>query len=145
LFFNLFPNKTYAYKAESPHGGNMSKYRITVLLCANIDGYEKLVLLVNGKSVKPWCFKRVKSLSRMYRCNSNACITYVLFKEFLICFGRRMSGRELESTAVLRPMCSTCQRYQSIKKCASGISANQHNIGPTINGPRDNLVDSKGF
>jgi hypothetical protein len=49
VVFNIFPDKTYAYKAESSHGGKMSKHGITVLLCANVDGYEKLSLLVNGK------------------------------------------------------------------------------------------------
>jgi hypothetical protein len=54
------------------HGHKRSKDRITVLTCANIDGIEKLALLVTGKSQKPRCLKNVKSLPYTYRHNSSA-------------------------------------------------------------------------
>ena len=50
LFFNLMPDKTYVLKGESCHGGIRSKQRLTVLVGANLDGTEKLPLLVIGKS-----------------------------------------------------------------------------------------------
>ncbi|GBN15367.1 Tigger transposable element-derived protein 6 [Araneus ventricosus] len=49
LFYNLLPPKTLAIKSDTCHGGKKSKVRLTVLLCANADGSEKLPLLIIGK------------------------------------------------------------------------------------------------
>jgi hypothetical protein len=89
LFFNLLPDKTYAFKGESCHGGKRS----AVLVCANMDGSEKLPLQVIGKSEKPRCFKHVKSLPCTYRHNSIAWMTCALFVEFLTCLKRRMAAK----------------------------------------------------
>jgi transposase len=59
-FFNVFPDRTLAYKGESCHGRKHSKDRFTVLLCVNSDGSDKHVPIVIGKSPKPRCFKKVK-------------------------------------------------------------------------------------
>ena len=50
LFFNVFPDRTLAYKGESCHGGKISKDRLTVLLRVNTDGSDKKVPIVIGKS-----------------------------------------------------------------------------------------------
>jgi hypothetical protein len=68
-------SQTYAFKGESCHGGKWSKDRITVLVCTNMDGSEKMPLLVTGKSEKPRCFKHVKSLPCTYKHNSSAGMT----------------------------------------------------------------------
>lgn len=57
LFFKCTPDKTYTFKGEDCHGGKHSKERITVLFCANMDGSEKLPMLIIGKSKRPHCFK----------------------------------------------------------------------------------------
>jgi hypothetical protein len=93
LFSNLLPDKTYAFKGESCHGGKRSKDRITVLVCTNMDGSEKMPLLVNGKSEKLRCFKHVKPMPCTYRHNSSAWITSALFMEFLTCLERRMAAK----------------------------------------------------
>ena len=59
IFFNLFPDQTYAIKAEKCHGGEKSKQRLTAVLCCNSDGSEKMRPWVIGKSKKPQCFKNV--------------------------------------------------------------------------------------
>ncbi|KAJ8888708.1 hypothetical protein PR048_008200 [Dryococelus australis] len=50
LFFNLLPNTIFAFKRETCHGGKQSKEWLTVLVGANIDGSEKLQLLIIGKA-----------------------------------------------------------------------------------------------
>jgi hypothetical protein len=45
LFLNLLPDRIYAFKGESCHGHKRSKDRITVLVCANMDGPEKMPIL----------------------------------------------------------------------------------------------------
>lgn len=57
LFYQCLPNKTFAFKGDSCNGGKNSKVRVTVLLCANMSGTEKLPALVIGKSKRPRCFK----------------------------------------------------------------------------------------
>lgn len=62
LFFQLLPDRTLAFKGEKCKGGKKSKQRLTVLLCTNSTGSQKLKPLVIGKSMNPRCFKNVKSL-----------------------------------------------------------------------------------
>ena len=83
LFFNLLPDKSYVVKGDSCHGGKMSKLRLTVLLCCNSDGSEKLTPLVIGKSRNPRCFKNVRTFPTKYEANKNAWITEPLFEDFL--------------------------------------------------------------
>jgi hypothetical protein len=52
LFYNLLPNRTYAFRGEKCHRGKLRKNRITVLVAAKMDGSEKMPLLVIGRSEK---------------------------------------------------------------------------------------------
>lgn len=52
-------------------------------LCANSTGTHKIQPLVIGKSLKPRCFKNVKSLPVEYRANKKAWMTSKLFSEWL--------------------------------------------------------------
>ncbi|GBM11432.1 Tigger transposable element-derived protein 6 [Araneus ventricosus] len=49
LFFNLLPDKALTVKGENCHRGKLSKMHLTVLLCTNADGNEKLTPLVIGE------------------------------------------------------------------------------------------------
>lgn len=53
------------------------------MCAANMDGSEKLPLLVIGKSKKPRCFKNVKSLPVTYESNGKAWMTSVLFEKWI--------------------------------------------------------------
>ncbi|GBN25987.1 Tigger transposable element-derived protein 6 [Araneus ventricosus] len=66
LFYTLQPSKTLAIKSDTRHGGKKSKVRLTVILCVNADGSEKLPPLIIGKSQKPRCFKNVKTIPTKY-------------------------------------------------------------------------------
>ncbi|GBM88364.1 hypothetical protein AVEN_265897-1 [Araneus ventricosus] len=50
LFYKLTPNQTLKLKREKCVGGKLSKVRITILVCANMNGSEKQKLTVIGKS-----------------------------------------------------------------------------------------------
>lgn len=84
LFFKCTPAKTLAFKGEKCSGGKRSKDRITLLVGANMDGTEKLPLLMIGKSRNPRCFKNVRTKPIKYRSNTKAWITANLFKEWLL-------------------------------------------------------------
>jgi hypothetical protein len=49
LFYNMLPDKTYTFKGASCKGIKVNKERITVPVCVNLDGTEKLPLII-GKS-----------------------------------------------------------------------------------------------
>ncbi len=66
LFFQLLPDATYTFKGDTCHGSKRSKQRLSVMVATNMDGSEKLPLLVIGKSANPHCFKNVKRLPVTY-------------------------------------------------------------------------------
>ncbi|KAJ8895898.1 hypothetical protein PR048_001238 [Dryococelus australis] len=58
LFYNLMQNRTLEIKGVTCKGrGECSKEHLIVLLCANIDGSNKVNLFVVGKWAKPRGFK----------------------------------------------------------------------------------------
>ncbi|XP_071497551.1 tigger transposable element-derived protein 6-like [Diadema antillarum] len=72
LFYRMTPDKTLAYKGQECHGAKLSKDRLTVMLCANMDGSEKMKPLVIGKSKNPRSLKHVRSLPVDYTSNKKA-------------------------------------------------------------------------
>ena len=82
-FFRLFPDKTLEFKGVDCHGGKNSKERLTVMVCANMAGSEKMPLLVIGKSKNLRCFKNIKTLPTSYEANKKAWITSELFTAWL--------------------------------------------------------------
>jgi len=57
LFYRLLPNKSLVEKSDQCSGGKQSKERLTVMVCANMSGTDKVPIYVIGKSAKPRCFK----------------------------------------------------------------------------------------
>lgn len=82
-FYRLLPDKTMSFKKGSCQEGKKSKERLTVLVGANMDGTEKLPLLVIGKSESPRCFKSVRTAPADYKFNRKAWMTPEIFKEWL--------------------------------------------------------------
>jgi hypothetical protein len=70
LFYKFMPNKTLAFKGERCTGGKNSKERITILLCTNSTGTDKLLPLVIGKYRSQQCFKNVHNLPSKYHHNA---------------------------------------------------------------------------
>lgn len=82
LFFRLLPNRTLALKHERCHGGKQCKQRLTVLLCVNMDGSDKRIPLVIGRSGRPRCFSG-RNLPVKYVSNTKAWMTRALFTDWL--------------------------------------------------------------
>ena len=83
LFFRMTPDRTLTFKGDACHGGKKSKERITVAVCANMDGSDKMQLLVIGKFQNPRCFKNVKSLPVQYFANRKAWMVSEIFEGWL--------------------------------------------------------------
>lgn len=50
-------------------GGEKSEDRVIVMMCCNMDGSEKIKLLVLGKFNNLWCFKGIKIFFVEYMVN----------------------------------------------------------------------------
>jgi len=72
LFYHLMTDKTLSFKGEKCSGGKLSKERLSVALCANMSGTEKMEPIVIGKYEKPRCFKNVTNLPCVYEFNKKA-------------------------------------------------------------------------
>lgn len=84
LFYKCTPDKTLTFKGERCSGGKHSKERVTLLIGANMDGTEKLPLLMVGKSKNPRCLKHVKTMPIDYKGNKKAWMTSEIFEEWLL-------------------------------------------------------------
>ncbi|GJY41034.1 CENP-B homolog protein 2-like protein [Tanacetum coccineum] len=95
LFFRLQPDHSLA--TMQLEGKKQDKERLTVAICCNEDGSEKLPLWIIGKYAKPRCFKNVNlnSLNCEYRANKRAWMTGVLFEEYVRQLDKKMVGRKI--------------------------------------------------
>ncbi|KMZ76545.1 hypothetical protein ZOSMA_10068G00010, partial [Zostera marina] len=89
LFWRLMPDKTMTFKGDKCSGGKKSKERITVLVGSNMDGSEKIPLLVIGKSKKPRCFKNAK-IPVEYEANKKSWMTSDIFEQWLKRWDRKL-------------------------------------------------------
>jgi hypothetical protein len=78
-------------------GRKQSKERLTLALCCNGDGSDKLPLWVIGKFKNPMCFKNINvtSLGCVYRNNVSAWMTQIIFLEWLRAFDLHVYGRKV--------------------------------------------------
>ena len=90
LFFRMLPDRSLTAK-DNVHGVKKPKDRISVMLCCNADGSDKLRPLVIGKNLKPRCFKHFNpQLYCDYYANNKAWMVYGILQDFLKKFNRRM-------------------------------------------------------
>ena len=90
LFFCMTLDRTIA--TRQLEGMKKDKTRISIALCVNADGSEKLELLIIGHAAKPRAFnkKTGEQLGLYYRHNKKAWMTSLLFQEWLQDFDSRM-------------------------------------------------------
>lgn len=90
LFWLLLPDNSIGFIGQSHHGAKQPKSRLTVLVGSNMDGSDKLPLLVIGKSKKPRAFKNVE-VPVLYEANKKAWMLSSLFEAWLKKLDRRMA------------------------------------------------------
>ncbi|NWH66932.1 TIGD4 protein, partial [Geococcyx californianus] len=83
LLYQMLPHNTFVFKGETCSVGEPSKESITVVVGTNVDGSEKLPLLVIGKNESPLSFKDVKSLPVDYEANDMAWMTSDVFEQWM--------------------------------------------------------------
>lgn len=83
LLYRMLPTNTFAFKGETCSIGKLCKDRITLVVGANMDGSEKLPLLIIGKNRNPHCFKGIKSLPVYYEDSRMAWMTSDIFEQWM--------------------------------------------------------------
>ena len=93
LFYRMSPNRSLA--SAERRGVKKDKARITVALCSNANGSDKLPPLVIGKTKSPRCFKnvRVENLGVRYHYNQKSWMRGPIFESFLERLNARVRGR----------------------------------------------------
>ncbi|KAJ0034129.1 hypothetical protein Pint_25249 [Pistacia integerrima] len=83
LFYRLQPHHSLATKQLE--GKKQDKERLTIVVCCNEDGSEKIPLWIIGKYANPRCFKNVNmnNLNCQYRANKRLWMIGVLFEEYV--------------------------------------------------------------
>ena len=94
LFFRMLPSRSLATHAVPGH--KKDKTRITIALCVNSDGSDKLPLLVIGKAKKPRCFAGVnmKNLGVDYKSNASSWMTAMLFQEWIKDWDQKLKAKK---------------------------------------------------
>lgn len=80
LFFQLLPEEANALKGSTCDGGKQGQVRLTVLLCANMDGTEKLTPVVIGKNKSSGS---VRGMPVQYVEDDGAWMTRTIFQTWL--------------------------------------------------------------
>ncbi len=94
LFFKALPNRSLVIKGDKCKSGKQSKVRVSILLAASATG-EKLKPFVIGKSMKPRCFKNIKTkdLPVTYTANKKAWMTSKLFEDWVASVNEEMEKK----------------------------------------------------
>ena len=111
LFWRLLPDKTTAFKSEQCYDGKKSKERLTLLVCANMDGTEKMPLLTIGKFDNPRCFRGIHKLPVKYVASSKAWMTSELFSDWLWSFDDAMDCQHRKVLLVI----NSCPAHPNAK------------------------------
>ena len=100
----MLPDNSLGFVGKNHHGSKEQKARVTLLIGANMDGSDKLPLLVIGKSAKPRAFKNNK-VPVTYLANKNAWMTGAIFEDWLRKLDQKM-GLQGRKIALIVDNCS---------------------------------------
>jgi hypothetical protein len=90
LFWRLTPDKSFTIRGQKFKNGKKSIERISVFICSNSIGTEKLKPIVIGKYKEPYCFRGKDKVPVIYKNNSKAWMTSEIFTDFLESLNKQM-------------------------------------------------------
>ena len=97
LFWQMLPENSLGFISKKAHGSKQPKNRKTLFVGANMNGTDKLPLLVIGKSKKLRAFKNVRKFPVDYKANKKTWKGSDLFEQYLHKLDRKMKsdGRKI--------------------------------------------------
>ncbi|EGZ08334.1 hypothetical protein PHYSODRAFT_417818, partial [Phytophthora sojae] len=95
LFYRMLPSQTLATKSVA--GKKKDKTRISIGLCCNLAGTERLEPIVINRAAKPRCFKGVNvgAIPMDYFSNQKAWMTSEVFLKWVRALNLNMHGRRI--------------------------------------------------
>jgi hypothetical protein len=95
LYYRATPDGSLVFRETVIKGSKKALARITLLVCCNMDGSDRLKLLVVGKSKQPRCFKGVnmQKLSVTYTSNQAAWMTAAIFTDWIKEWDRKLTSQ----------------------------------------------------
>jgi hypothetical protein len=97
LYWRMIPDQSLT--TRSIPGKRKDKARITLYFCTNSDASERLPIWIIGTAKKPRVFQaagvNIENLGCCWRSNKKAWITGKIFKEWLLWFDAKMTGRKV--------------------------------------------------
>lgn len=94
LFFKAGPTQGLMLQNRTCPGGELATERLTVLLCSNSDGSEKLQPVVIGKSEHPTSIENINVFRCTYVNHKHAWMTYELFTNWVKALDEEMSRKK---------------------------------------------------
>jgi hypothetical protein len=94
LFWKALPDTTLV---ERQAGRKKDNAHISLAICSNASGDDRLPLWIIGKAASPRCFKGInlRSMDMTWKSNAKACMTTEICIEWLLWFDQRMRGRKV--------------------------------------------------
>lgn len=89
----MLPGKTLAFANQDCSGSKKSKDRHMAMFCTNMDGADKVQILVIGKYKNPSCLKNYL-MNVKYTANKVARITAEIFNKQLTSFYQKMKKKK---------------------------------------------------
>ena len=112
LFYQCLPNKTFSFRGEkASRPVKDSKQRLTILVGANMDGSEKVDLLIIGKFANPRCFKGIRSFPAQYSHNKKAWMTSDIWTKWIRAFNNKMKYKNRNVALVI----DNCPAHPHVK------------------------------
>ncbi|XP_071509611.1 tigger transposable element-derived protein 4-like [Diadema antillarum] len=100
LYWKLLPGK-YCNRKRSPDGNRKDRKHITILMCANMAGTDKVPLYVIGQTLSPSSFRNVQSLPVDYKAYQRGVMTKTFFREWLYKIDSAMGIQDRKIAMVL--------------------------------------------
>ncbi|XP_060771695.1 tigger transposable element-derived protein 4-like [Neoarius graeffei] len=110
LFYMMLPENALGFIGETVHGGKQKKTRITLLVAANMDGSDKLLMFIISKSQKPRAFKGCRQIPLEYTANKKAWMTSRLFEEWL----KKLDSRMVRGNRTICMIVDNCPAHPDV-------------------------------
>ncbi|CAF5063826.1 unnamed protein product, partial [Rotaria magnacalcarata] len=130
LFYRATPDRSLVLSKEECKGGKKSKERLTVLLCSNLTGTEKLKPVVIGKSQRPRCFKNITTskLPVTWLSNRTAWMTSQTADQISITVLDAIKWIDLSWKSVTENTIKNCFRAAGFIRSSSTLSSSMTNM-----------------
>ena len=101
LYYRMLPSASMTIDDITPIAFKTRKEKVSLLLCRNMDWFDKLIPLVIGKYKKPRCFKSQSILPVKYTSNSASWMTRAISGGWLLQWNLKLARESRKVCLIL--------------------------------------------